>query len=199
MDLALCFILGAIATAWIALIVQSLAGAGSARAYFASELRCHWPPDDDDTIVLDADFVFVDSRLERTVSPAGMISDGASVGPLLRFPIIGDIICRLIKGTPMTGPLRPAAIPHDCIYGLATESSFWRALIAPERARADRIIYEAAQCGQYMLASQVKRRPLARWRAFLVFAGLRAFGVFAWMGDSSKAQKSLIELAKKGA
>jgi hypothetical protein len=185
----LAVVLTAFLTAWTALIVQSVAGGGSQEPYFATGLNFSCPPDDDDMVILDADFVFVDSNGVRWTAPKGMRSDGASVGFLLRIPVIGTLVCRLIKGTPLTGPLRPAGIAHDGIYARANESRFWRALIASQRADADRVIYEAATCSMYRQADAViPRKPLASWRAFAVMAILRIAGFKAWIDDSVAAR-----------
>jgi hypothetical protein len=194
-------------TAWAALVVQAMATRGDRQPYFAGILETHCPPDNDDDVVVDAPFPFIDSHGYAWVAPKGMESDGASVGALLRIPVVGVLVVWLIKGTSLTGPLRPASVSHDLIYGSATESSFWKALISPRRAIADRVIYEGATCGEYLLPTKtenagvmrdalltVKRQPLAPWRAFVVMALLRATGAKAWMDDSSRAQRSLLAL-----
>lgn len=179
----------ALLTGWAALIIQSLAGAGGLEPFFASELRLHCPPEDDDIVILDAFFGFVDSNGRLHAAPAGMHSDGASVGRAMRWLLIGWLIRILIKGGPLEGPLRPAAIPHDALYAAAKERTFWRALIAPARAIADRVIFEAACCGVYRIGGAlIRRRPLSTWRAFAVMAILRLLGEFAWMEDSLAAQ-----------
>jgi hypothetical protein len=76
----LAVVLTAFLTAWAALIVQSLAGGGDQEPYFASELDFHCPPDDDNVVILDADFVFIDSNGVETRSRKDLRSDGASVG-----------------------------------------------------------------------------------------------------------------------
>lgn len=192
-------VLVAVLTAWVALVVESLAGSGKLQPYFASELRCAFPPGDDDEIILTDDFDAYDSTGRLIRSRIGLESDGASVGALLRIPIIGTLVVWIIKGTPLTGPLRPAAIPHDELYGEAPDASFFRALISLERARADRIIYELAQCGVYKLNGRmVRRRALSAWRAFIVMALLRVGGVGAWMSDATKAARSIARMPKNG-
>ncbi len=183
-------------TIWIALIVESLAGTGPFEPYFATELDFHCPPENDDEVILDSRFTFVDSNGEEHTSPAGMWSDGASVGQLMPWPIIGWLARWAIGGTPLTGPFRPAAVPHDGIYATAKESSFWRALISLRRAVGDRVIYEAARCRRYILKDgrRIERKPASWLRAFVVMAILRIAGFKAWMDDSSKAQRSIAKL-----
>ncbi|HSY50382.1 MAG TPA: hypothetical protein VLC46_16340 [Thermoanaerobaculia bacterium] len=193
-----CFFVGLLLAGWAALVIQSLVSGGTKSTYLASELRMHFPPEDDNLIILDDDFTFVDSTGQRWTAPKGLESDGASVGGLLGLPFIGWLVERVIEGSPLTGPLRVGAIPHDAIYAGATESSIWRALIAPARAEADRVIFEAARCKVYNLpeGSRERHRPLPTWKAFIVMALLRLAGCVAWMDDCSKAQKSLERLAK---
>jgi hypothetical protein len=185
----LAVVLTAFLTAWAALIVQSLAGGGDQEPFFASQLDFHCPIDDDYIVILDDYFTFVDSNGVRHIAAKGMHSDGASVGFLLCIPIIGTIVARLIKGTPLTGPLRPAGIAHDGLYARARESKFWPALISGDRAIADRVIYEAATCAISKDGAKVlTRRPLAKWRAFIVMAILRIGGFKAWIDDSVAAR-----------
>ena len=195
MLIAIIIVAAAITAAWSALITQSLSSGGSRIPYFTSEICCHFPPDNDDYIILDADFGFVDSNGDTTTAHKGLESDGASVGSLLWIPIIGSMVVQLIKGTPLTGPLRPGAIPHDELYARAEDTSLWKALVSPARAHADRIIFEASRCQTYKLGAFEKHRiPLAAWRAFIVMALLRVFGAKAWI-DDSRASRSLAKVA----
>lgn len=192
-------IAGAAIAGWIALIAQALSSGGDREPYFASELDFHAPPYDDDVVILNSDVTFFDSTGDRFTSPRGMESDGASIWSLLPWPVIGLLARWVLRGTPLTGPFRQAAIVHDGIYARAVERAVWRALIAARRAVGDRVIFEAARCRQYRLPGGriVRRRPAELWRAFLVMALLRIAGVKAWMDDSSKAQLSLNALNRK--
>lgn len=183
---------GALAMGWFALIVQSLSSAGKKEPYFASSLDFANVPDNESDVQLTADFVFVDSNGVEWIAPKGMESDGASVGSLLRWPFLSDLVTRLIQGGPLEGPLRSPAITHDGIYARATDETFWPALISAQRALADRVIYEAAQTKFYRLTTgkTYARRPLAKWRAFVVIAMLRIAGFKAWIADS-RASESL--------
>lgn len=196
---ALLIICTAIVTAWAALIVQSLAGGGDLEPYFATILDDHAKPDDDDVIVLDAPFIFVDSNGERHEAERGMESDGASVGFLLPWPIVGWLTRIALRGTQFTGPFKPAAIAHDGIYARAKDSKWFRALISMQRAVGDRVIFEAARCELYRLPDgrTFTRKPAQWWRAFVVCALLRVAGFKAWMDDSSKAQRSLAALTSR--
>jgi len=186
---ALSVLLAVVLTAWLALLVQSLSGAGMRATYFAAELHLVAPPDNDNAVVVTSEFPFVDSNGIRHVAPAGMESDGASVGALLGWPVLGLLVIRLIGGTPLTGPLRPGAIVHDALYARARDTSLWRALISPERALADRVLYEAARCQTYKLGRWERYRdPLPRWRAIVVLAVLRIAGEKAWIDDSRAAR-----------
>src|SRR6185436_282268 len=104
--------------------------------------------------------------------------DGASVGSLLPWPIIGWLARWAIGGTPLTGPFRPAAVSHDGIYARAADASAWRALISLRRAVGDRIIYEAARCKRYVLKNGkvIQRKPAPWIKAFVVMALLRLAG-----------------------
>lgn len=182
------------ATAWAALIIQSLASAGKLEPYFASEIIGHFPPENDDYFILDEDFIFVDSNGKRWIARKGMQSDGASVGSLLGIPVIGMLVIWAIRGTPLTGPLRPAAFAHDGIYARAMDESFWWALVSSLRAAGDRVIFEAARCRSYRIGRFIRSRvPMATLRAFVVMALLRVAGWKAWI-DDSRAARSLKEI-----
>lgn len=182
--------MGVIAGVWLALIVQSLAGIGNHLPHFRGVLLWHCPPEDDDVMVTDRQFGYADSRGTEHDVPCGLRSDGASVGSLLPWPFIGLLVRWALGGTPFTGPFRPAAVVHDALYARAEESSFWRALLSPARAEADRVIFEAARC-RFVVAEPgktVDRKPASLVRAFIVLAMLRLAGWKAWIDDSVAAR-----------
>lgn len=197
-------IVAVLLTTWAALIVESLATGGTSETYFDGDLD--WTPDLSDesecTFILKAVFGFVDSNGEHHDAPIGMVTDGASVGSLFRWPVIGWLTYLVTRSFPTTGKLQKPSVPHDLIYGSAVDRSFWRALISMRRAVGDRVIYEAAMCPRIRVTRNgvsyfVHREPLAKWRAFVVMALLRVAGVGAWMSDASKAQQSLRQLVRQ--
>jgi hypothetical protein len=183
-------LIGSTVMGWAALIVQSLAGIGNHPTWFDGTIQAHCPPDNDEVMILDRTFGYVDSTGAARFAPASLATDGASVGSLLPIPLIGLLVRWAIGGTPFTGPFRPAAIMHDAEYARATESSFWRALLSQRRADADRVIFEAARCTHVAMAPGkiVDRKPAGLVRAFIVLAILRIAGFKAWMDDSVAAR-----------
>lgn len=147
-------------------------------------------PDDPNIVILRRNLIFVDSFGLPWLAPEGLRSDGASVQAILKWlPLTGFLTMRVIKGTPLQGPLKPAALIHDAKYAEAKDATFFAALVSRERADADRLIYEAAQCGRFLVDGKMIIRPaLAKWRAFIVLAILRIAGFKAWRDDSVAAQ-----------
>ncbi len=193
------FIAGTLIAGWFALIVQSLGSTGSQQTFFASECDLRREPDDDYLFVLLSNFTFYDSNGVKWTAPRSMQTDGASVGAAMTWPLVGLLIRWLIAGDPLTGPLAPAAVPHDYIYAGASDGSWWRALISMRRAVGDRVIFEAARCTRYVIKGKtiLRKTPLQTWRAFLVMAILRILGAKAYL-DDSRASQSLERMKKKG-
>lgn len=159
---------------------------------FIGQLSWRCPPDDDAVMVLTTPLTFVDPRGRWWRAPRGLVSDGVSVGQLLRIPVLGWLVARTIGGTPFTGPFRWAAVLHDAAYGSATAMSLWQAFRSPERAAADRLMREAAQCAT--VCGRPDRHAAPAWRAWVVWAALRIGGAKAWKDDGSEAQRSLARL-----
>lgn len=175
----------ALLAGWAALIVQSLVGRGDLEPYFTAELDWHCPPENDEVMILDATFGFVDSRGDLYEVEKGMETDGASIGSVLPYLLVGWLARWALGGTPFTGPFRPAAVVHDGPYRRAQDRRLWRALISAKRATADRLIQEAATCRRYVIGGrEIARQPAPLWRATIVMAVLRLAGAFAWRDNA---------------
>lgn len=100
----------------------------------------------------------LDGKLETV--PKGMIVDGASVPrPLWWF-------------MPPDGLHRGAALPHDDVYG--------RKGVMPSRRRVTR--WQA----DIMIYERMIMAGCPRWRALIVYWGVRAFGWYAWSHSTGK-------------
>ena len=178
------------------MVLERDVGPRPGEAYFIGPLRFDAKPGDDYVLILTSPLEFVDTKGEHVTAPAGMQTDGASVGRLLRIPLLGLLTRHVLAGDQFTGPFRWPAVNHDGEYARAEESEFWPALRSPERAAADRRIFEGARCRWIQIRSNglfVARTPAPWWRAAIVHFLLRAFGWLAWIEDS-RAARSLPNL-----
>jgi hypothetical protein len=157
--------------------------------YFIGILDWHCPPDDDDVMILDASLALVDSRGNRHEAPAGLETDGASVGSLLFLPVIGWLVQLVLRGNQFTGPIRPAAVVHDGLYALAEESTPWAAFRSPAREIADRALFDGMRA-RYVVDGEkvIERKPAPWFSAAMVHFLLRVAGWAAWIADSRAAR-----------
>jgi hypothetical protein len=111
--------------------------------------------------VLMSEIRFVDGNGREWIAEIGKQTDGASI-PRPLWPMIGG---------PYEGRHRDGALLHDDAYAEApaAEAGFWTADLSPERRAADVMLYQA---------SVVRGTP--RWRAWLIYQGVRIGGAFAW-------------------
>jgi len=167
--------------------------------YFIGPLRFECPPDNDSVMTLVAPLVFVDSVGEQIEAPAGLETDGTSVGALLGIPIIGWLVRLALGGDQFTGPFRWPAVVHDAEYARASEYTVGRAIFSTARAAADRRMFEGARSRHAVLPGGrvIIRDHAAWWRAAIVHAMLRLAGWKAWMDDCSRAQRSLENLERE--
>jgi hypothetical protein len=157
--------------------------------YFIGLLDCHGPADNDDVMILDAPLVLIDSRGNRHEAPAGLETDGASVGKLLCLPVIGWLVQFVLRGNQFTGPIRPAAVVHDALYARALESTAWAAFVAPARAIADRALFDGMRARYVVVDGDViDRKPASWFSAAVVHLMLRVAGWAAWIEDSRAAR-----------
>jgi hypothetical protein len=157
--------------------------------YFIGILDWHCPPENDDVMILDAPLALVDSRGNRHEAPAGLETDGASVGSLLCLPVIGWLTQLVLKGNQFTGPIRPAAVVHDGLYARAEETSPWAAFVSPQREIADRALFDGMRARYVVVGEKVYDRKPASWfSAAMVHFLLRIAGWAAWIHDSRAAR-----------
>jgi hypothetical protein len=157
--------------------------------YFIGVLDGHFPPDNDDVMILDAPIVLIDSRGNRHEAPKDLETDGASVRKLLCLPVIGWLVQLVLRGNQFTGPIRPAAVVHDALYARALESTAWAAFISPAREIADRALFDGMRARYVVVGEKViDRKPASWFSAAVVHFILRVAGWAAWIEDSRAAR-----------
>jgi hypothetical protein len=159
--------------------------------YFIGILDWHCPPENDDVMILDAPLALIDSSGKRHEAPAGLETDGASVGSLLFLPVIGWLVQLVLRGNQFTGPIRPSAVIHDANYARATETTAWAAFVSPARAVADMALFDGMRARYVVVGEKViDRKPASWFSAAVVHLLLRVAGWKAWI-DDSRAARSL--------
>jgi hypothetical protein len=136
---------------------------------FEGECECELLPDGRN-VRIEKSMTFIDVRGRKWIAPAGRVSDGASIPPLL-WPFIGG---------PFEGKHRRAALFHDAAYAKALSDKLVEAIRSRRRAQADRMLYEAAL---------LDGTPL--WKARLIYFGVRIGGGFAWRANAKRLRAQI--------
>lgn len=108
------------------------------------------------------DFYFHDKDYGIIKVPAGFKTDFASIGALKNPKLY--VMYALLAGY---GDM--AATVHDYLYFKGARRSVDDVMLVIDRADADRIYYNA-----------LRAEGIARWRAWIFYAGVRIGGWFAW-------------------